>query len=63
MKLTTNRGENPVLTTTIYQGKNGGIYINFSPKPILLDRQAASEYGYDTQDFDIDDFNNFYNKK
>ncbi len=63
MKITVNRGESPVLTTTIYQGKSGGIYINFSPNPILLDLNTASTICYDTQDFDIDDFNNFYDKK
>ena len=51
-----------VLETIIYQAKNGAVFIDWGNTGIKLSKDDASSIAYDIPDFNVEDFNNHYNK-
>ena len=49
------------ITTTVYQAKNGGIYINWGKKSYPLEKERAEILAWDIQDFDNEKYVEFYN--
>ena len=48
------------ITTSVYQGKSGGIYLNWGEKPILLTEDQAENVANEIPDINRDDFVRFY---
>jgi len=49
------------IETTIYQTKKGALFLDFGNTVIRLDKDQASIVAYDVPDFNLDDFNSYYN--
>ncbi|MEA3430173.1 MAG: hypothetical protein U9R08_02790 [Nanoarchaeota archaeon] len=48
------------ITTTVYQAKNGALYINWGNRTIQLTKDEADIVCYNLKDFNVDDFKKFY---
>lgn len=48
------------IKTTVYQGRNGCIYIDWGNQQIALERYPAEQVAIDIPDFNHDDFKKFY---
>jgi len=49
-----------VLETIIYQAKNGAVFIDWGNTVIKLSKDDASKIVYDIPDFNVEDFNKYY---
>lgn len=59
MKLKTTETE-LIITTNIYQSRDGAIRINFGGSSIVLEKERAGEVAFDIPEFDVESFNKFY---
>ena len=60
MKIKEKNGQLEI-TTSIYQGRNGAIYLNWGNKTIKLEKDYADTIARDIPDFDNEQYNKFYN--
>ncbi len=60
LKITNKKGKHPILAAAIFQGEGGGIYVEFEPNMLLLDKENGLAVCEGIPDFDKDDFHNFY---
>ena len=51
------------IETEVYQGRSGGIYMNFGENPLLLPKEHAEHIANDLDLLDTTDFINFYKSK
>ncbi len=60
MKIIQKKDQMTKLEIEIYQAKNGGIYLNWGNKSILLIEEYAEGLLYHIPDFSVEDYNRFY---
>lgn len=60
MKLKINKSGTLEITTTIYQAKNGAVYIDFGNTVLKLEKDYAGILCYEIPDFDLDMYLNYY---
>lgn len=59
MKYKVKEGE-LIVETTIFQGRNGAIFLDWGNTTIKLDREQSSAIAYDIPNFNVDDYNRYY---
>lgn len=62
MKLKINKSGMLEITTTIYQAKNGAVYLDLGNTVLKLDKDYADRFSYEIPDFDHDQYSNYYIK-
>lgn len=51
------------IETTIFQGRTGGVFLDFGNTVIKLEKMYAEIVARDIPDFNNEDFNNFYSNQ
>ena len=62
MKLKTKNGM-LFVETRIYQAGNGAVFLDWANSVIKLSRDHSDRVAYDIPDFDVEKWNEYYNKK
>jgi len=61
MKIKQNQDGTTVIIASVYQAKNGGIYINWGRKDYPLPEELADDLAWELQDFKHKKYLDFYN--
>lgn len=51
------------ITTTVYQVKNGAVYMDLGNTVLKLDKDYADRFCYEIPDFDLDMYTSYYTTK
>lgn len=62
MKIIVKKEKMTKIETEVYQGKNGGIYINWGNNAMLLPEEFANTIANDLDILDTEDYRKFYNQ-